>query len=68
MSDIPQYMTPVELGDVMRSLGLGKVVESKNEDYPVGTYVSTMVSNLLVLTNRLHLLFSNLTRPICTFL
>jgi NADPH-dependent curcumin reductase CurA len=68
MSDIPQYAPSVELGDVMRSLGVGKIVESKNEDYPVGTYVSAMVSYLLVLTNRLLLLFSNLTRQTCTFL
>jgi NADPH-dependent curcumin reductase CurA len=48
MSDRPQYMPCVELGDIMRALGIGKVVESKNKDFPIGTYVSTMVSNLLV--------------------
>lgn len=40
MSDIPQYMDPVNIGDVMRAMTIGKVIESKNPDFPVGTYVS----------------------------
>ncbi|MFK7977583.1 MAG: NADP-dependent oxidoreductase, partial [Halioglobus sp.] len=34
------YVKPVEIGDVMRGSGSGIVVESKNEDFPVGSIVS----------------------------
>jgi len=40
MSDRLQYMPAVELGDVMRALGMGKVVESKSADFAVGDFVS----------------------------
>ncbi|MGK2954076.1 MAG: NADP-dependent oxidoreductase [Solirubrobacterales bacterium] len=36
----PTYLPPVAIGEVMRALGLGEVVESKNENYPVGSIVS----------------------------
>jgi NADPH-dependent curcumin reductase CurA len=39
-SDRPQYMPCVEIGEVMRAGGVGVVKESKNAEYPVGTYVS----------------------------
>lgn len=39
MGPIPTYMPPVELGQPMRSVGLGTVVESKHTDYPVGMRV-----------------------------
>lgn len=39
MSDIPQYMAPVKLGDVMRAMSLGVIKESKHPDWKVGTYV-----------------------------
>lgn len=34
------YMPPVELGEVMRALGVGQIVESRHPDYAVGDYVS----------------------------
>jgi NADPH-dependent curcumin reductase CurA len=40
MENRADYVAPLELGDVMRSFGAGKVVESNNADYPVGTLVS----------------------------
>jgi NADPH2:quinone reductase len=40
MSDMAQYSEPVELGAVMRGIGIGEVVESRNPDLPVGTVVS----------------------------
>lgn len=40
MSDVPQYMPPVKIGEVMRGLGIGQVVESKNSAFPVGHLVS----------------------------
>jgi len=40
--DRGSYIPPVELGDVMRSSGVGKVVESNNEDFPVDTQVMGM--------------------------
>lgn len=33
------YIEPVNPGDIMRSYGVGEVVESKNPDYPVGARV-----------------------------
>jgi len=41
MSDRPQYMDPITIGDVIRGGGVGIVRESKNDDYPVGTYVGS---------------------------
>lgn len=43
MSDIRGYMPSVPLGEVMRGLGLGEVIESKREDMPVGATVSGFV-------------------------
>lgn len=34
------YIRPVEIGEVFRALGVGKVVDSQNERFPVGTFVS----------------------------
>jgi NADPH-dependent curcumin reductase CurA len=40
MSDIRGYMPPVPLGEVMRGLGIGEVIESRREDLPVGATVN----------------------------
>ncbi|MGV1049136.1 MAG: NADP-dependent oxidoreductase [Solirubrobacterales bacterium] len=40
MSDIRGYMPPVPLGEVMRGLGVGEVIESRRDDMPVGAIVS----------------------------
>jgi NADPH2:quinone reductase len=40
MSDMPQYSPPVVIGEVMRGIGIGEVVESRRADLPVGTLVS----------------------------
>jgi NADPH-dependent curcumin reductase CurA len=39
MPDRDSYIPPVELGDVMRSGGVGEIVESKNDAYPIGARV-----------------------------
>jgi NADPH-dependent curcumin reductase CurA len=39
MPDRDSYIPPVELGDVMRSGGVGEIVESKNSGFPVGARV-----------------------------
>ena len=39
MSDKPQYMDPVDLGDVMRAVTVGVVQESDLPDWPVGCHV-----------------------------
>jgi len=36
MADIPQYMPPVQLGEVMRSIGLAEIVESRHPDFKKG--------------------------------
>lgn len=39
MADIPQYMPPVRLGEVMRAFGLAEVIESRHPDYKKGDKV-----------------------------
>jgi hypothetical protein len=39
MTDIPQYLPPVALGDVMRGGTIGRVVASEGGSYAVGDYV-----------------------------
>jgi len=36
MADIPQYMPPVALGEVMRAFGFAEVVESRHRDFKKG--------------------------------
>ena len=38
-SDVPTYLPPVGIGEVMRAAGLGRVVESNHPAYPVGQLV-----------------------------
>jgi NADPH-dependent curcumin reductase CurA len=40
MSDMRQYSQPVELGEVMRGIGIGQVVESRRRDVLAGSIVS----------------------------
>jgi len=42
MADRGSYIPPVELGEVMRSMGIGEVVESNNPQIAVGTRLSGM--------------------------
>jgi len=39
MADMPQYMPPVQLGEVMRAFGLGEIVESRHPDFKKGDKV-----------------------------
>ena len=43
MPDTDSYIPPVGLGEIMRSSGLGEVVESKNDKFPVGSRVMGMI-------------------------
>ena len=40
MSDMRQYSPPVELGDVMRGIGIAEVIESRRDDISPGALVS----------------------------
>lgn len=40
MNEGKSYIKPVELGSVMRALGVGEVVESKSDKFKVGDFVS----------------------------
>lgn len=40
MADIPQYMPPVALGEVMRCIGLAQIVESRHKDFKKGDKVT----------------------------
>ena len=39
-ADTKSYIEPVELGDIMRASGISQVIESKNEKFPVGAFVT----------------------------
>ncbi|MEX2267305.1 MAG: NADP-dependent oxidoreductase [Acidimicrobiia bacterium] len=39
----PSYLPPVEIGEVMRGGGVGKVIESRSDTYPVGATVTGML-------------------------
>ena len=39
MSDVDQYMEPVEIGDIMRAGGSIAIVESKTKDVSVGDII-----------------------------
>jgi len=40
MNDAKSYIPPVGIGEVMRALGVGKVVASRHADFAVGDYVN----------------------------
>jgi NADPH-dependent curcumin reductase CurA len=40
MADVPQYMPPVVLGDVMRCFGLAEVIESRHPHYKKGDKIA----------------------------
>ena len=42
MNDAKSYIPPVGINEVMRAIGVGKIVSSKNSNYSVGDYVSGM--------------------------
>jgi NADPH-dependent curcumin reductase len=43
MSELPGYLPPVPIGDVMRGMGVGEVVASNHPRIPVGANVSGML-------------------------
>lgn len=43
LDDVPSYIPPVGLGEVMRASTVGRVAESKNPDFEVGELVSGML-------------------------
>jgi NADPH-dependent curcumin reductase CurA len=40
MADIPQYMPPVQLGEVMRAFGFAEIIESRHPDFQKGDKVT----------------------------
>jgi NADPH-dependent curcumin reductase len=40
MNDVPSYVPPVGIGEVMRAIGVGQVVASKHERVPEGAFVT----------------------------
>ncbi|MFK2901150.1 NADP-dependent oxidoreductase [Dyella jejuensis] len=74
MSDIPQYMPPVAIGEVMRALGLGRVVASKSAHYAEGDLVQGLLGwqDYAVIDDRRRqdyvTLPSNLSVPLPTLL
>lgn len=43
ISDVPGYLPPVAIGETMRGLALGRVVESKHPDYEEGQLVQGLI-------------------------
>lgn len=43
LDDVPSYIPPVGIGEVMRASTVGQIVESKHPDYPKGQLVSGML-------------------------
>ncbi len=43
MEDIPQYMPPIQLGEVMRADGIGQVIESNDPALPAGTLMHGLI-------------------------
>jgi NADPH-dependent curcumin reductase CurA len=41
--DTRSYIPPVKIGEVMRGVAVGQVIESKSSKFPVGTYAIAMV-------------------------
>ena len=39
LNDAPGYLPPVQIDEVVRAMGVGEVVESKNDQYEVGDLV-----------------------------
>ena len=43
LTDLPGYLPPVQIDEVVRSGGIGKIIDSKNDNFSVGDLVSGMV-------------------------
>jgi NADPH-dependent curcumin reductase CurA len=43
IDDMPGYLPPVQIGETMRGLGLGRVLESKHPDYEQGQLVQGLI-------------------------
>jgi NADPH-dependent curcumin reductase CurA len=43
LDDVPSYIPPVQIGEVMRASTVGQVIESKNPDFQKGQLVSGML-------------------------
>ncbi|BDB42433.1 MULTISPECIES: NADP-dependent oxidoreductase [Mycobacterium] len=43
ITDVPTYLPPVGIGEVMRAGGIGEVIASNNPNYPVGKTVQGLV-------------------------
>ena len=43
LDDVPSYIPPVQIGEVMRASSVGQIVESKNDDFAVGQIVSGLL-------------------------
>ena len=41
--DTRSYIPPVQIGEVMRGVAVGQILESKSSKFPVGTYASGVV-------------------------
>ena len=44
LNDAPGYLPPIQIDEVIRSGGMGRVIESKNEKFQVGVLVNGFVN------------------------
>lgn len=54
MADVPQYMPPVQIDEVMRAFGLAEIVESRHPDYKKGDKITglTGLQEYVVITGK----------------
>jgi NADPH-dependent curcumin reductase CurA len=70
MSDMPQYMPPIQLGEVIRSLGVGRVEQSNSPEFKPGDRVAGLLGwqDYSVHTSGLQLLPAGIDLPSTAFL
>jgi NADPH-dependent curcumin reductase CurA len=62
MADVPQYMPPVVLGDVMRCFGLAEIIESRHPQYQKGDKIAglTGVQDYVLIDSADHARFQKI--------
>ncbi len=72
MSDMDQYMPPVEINEVMRGGVVGKIVKSNHSSLPEGSFVSSFTCGwqdyCLVKPDEVNILPNNLPLPLTAYM
>jgi NADPH-dependent curcumin reductase CurA len=70
MNDVPSYVPPVGIGEVMRAIGVGQVVASRHPDVKEGDYVTGLfgVQESATLSGDAVTVVDHRTAPLATYL